>query len=80
FGFRNNDHVPVTASTELNSMPLSFDEPDVSWVNSLVKDVTPVRAGLVGTEKQQYILGKGHHEKLPLWLEQMYMEQEQMVV
>ncbi|XP_071732754.1 zinc finger CCCH domain-containing protein 29-like [Rutidosis leptorrhynchoides] len=47
FGFRNG--VPVNVG----------HEPDVSWVNTLVKDVSP--------------------EKLPLWVDQMFIEQERLV-
>ncbi|KVI07012.1 hypothetical protein Ccrd_014639 [Cynara cardunculus var. scolymus] len=49
-------------------------EPDVSWVNTLVKDVG---VGLHSSpEKHRY---GGGGEKLPQWIEQMYIEQEQMV-
>ncbi|XVF24147.1 hypothetical protein REPUB_Repub13aG0102100 [Reevesia pubescens] len=74
FGFRNNDH----ATTATNDMMTSgIDEPDVSWVHSLVKDVTPMGVGL--QQQQQYSIGKGVRETLPPWVEQMYIEQEQMV-
>lgn len=51
FGFRGNN--PVRAS------PPGFHEPDVSWVNSLVKE-------------------EGHDMRSP-WVEQLYIEQEQLV-
>ncbi|KAK8508279.1 hypothetical protein V6N13_055727 [Hibiscus sabdariffa] len=74
FGFRNNTPAPTTTKDMM--MPSSVDEPDVSWVNSLVKDVTPA----VGpSHQQQYNIGKGVRERLPPWVEQMYIEQEQMV-
>lgn len=68
FGFRSNK---LTTPTTTGSIPSSsnVDEPDVSWVNSLVKDVTPAGQGLFGAEKQQY----------NPWMEQLYIEQEQMV-
>ncbi|XP_039063852.1 zinc finger CCCH domain-containing protein 29-like isoform X2 [Hibiscus syriacus] len=69
FGFRNN----TPAATTMTSY---VDEPDVSWVNSLVKDVTPMGGRSM---QQQYNMGKGVRERLPPWVEQMYLEQEQMV-
>jgi hypothetical protein len=54
-------------------------EPDVSWVNSLVKDVSSVGAGLYSSEQKN--LGANNvHEKIPLWVEQFYMEQEGQMV
>ncbi|CAH1445380.1 unnamed protein product [Lactuca virosa] len=51
------------------------NEPDVSWVNTLVKDVG---VGLHSSpEKHRY--GGAGGDKLPQWIEQMYIEQEQMV-
>ncbi|KAK7372497.1 hypothetical protein VNO80_05878 [Phaseolus coccineus] len=70
FGFRNNG---VSAS------PIAHPEhvePDVSWVHSLVKDVPSERSEMFGGERQQYDLSK---EMLPPWVEQLYIEQEQMV-
>ncbi|QCE01338.1 zinc finger CCCH domain-containing protein 29-like [Vigna unguiculata] len=66
FGFRNNG---VTASPMAQHEHV---EPDVSWVHSLVKDVPSERSEMFGGEKQQYDL-------LPPWVEQLYIEQEQMV-
>ncbi|KAK9063365.1 hypothetical protein SSX86_017235 [Deinandra increscens subsp. villosa] len=44
-------------------------EPDVSWVNTLVKDVSSVGVGLYSSpEKRRY--GGGDGEKLPQWVEQ----------
>ncbi|OAY38402.1 zinc finger CCCH domain-containing protein 29 isoform X2 [Manihot esculenta] len=63
FGFRS------TNSTTAANLTLSkVDEPDVSWVNSLVKDVPTAGFGV-----------KGVHESVPPWMEQLYIEQEQMV-
>lgn len=71
FGFRNNG--VTTASPMAQSEHV---EPDVSWVHSLVKDVPSESSERYGAEKQQYDLSK---EMLPSWVEQMYIEQEQMV-
>jgi len=72
FGFRNNGPAAPTASQHA--------EPDVSWVNSLVKDVPSENSGVYGAENmrqlQQYDLSR---DVLPPWVEQMYKEQEQMV-
>ncbi|KAK2635469.1 hypothetical protein Ddye_030261 [Dipteronia dyeriana] len=71
FGFRSNNlSATKTTTTTTNFMPSpNVDEPDVSWVHSLVRDVPPVGAARFGAEKQQY----------NPWTEQMYIEQEQMV-
>lgn len=68
FGFRNSGNAGATATA---FSPPTIDEPDVSWVHSLVKDVP--------AEKQHYQLNKAVHEVLPPWVEQLYIEQEQMV-
>lgn len=73
FGFRD------TGATTPAVMPSAADEPDISWVNSLVKDVPHDSAGRFAAEQQQYKHGKGGHEVLPPWVEQLYIEQEQMV-
>ncbi|KAJ6726908.1 ZINC FINGER CCCH DOMAIN-CONTAINING PROTEIN 29 [Salix purpurea] len=75
FGFRSNNN---PAATTAASVTASHEEPDVSWVNSLVKDVPPAGSTFFGPEKQ-YSLGRGARESLPPWMEQIYMEQEQMV-
>ncbi|KAJ6322625.1 hypothetical protein OIU77_012462 [Salix suchowensis] len=75
FGFRINNN---PAATTAASVTASHEEPDVSWVNSLVKDVPPAGSTFFGPEKQ-YSLGRGARESLPPWMEQIYMEQEQMV-
>jgi hypothetical protein len=74
FGFRDNN-----VATTRTFVPSAVDEPDVSWVNSLVKDVSHDSSGLFRKEQQQYNPGKGGHEMLPPWVEQLYIEQEQMV-
>ncbi|KAG2723911.1 hypothetical protein I3843_02G169500 [Carya illinoinensis] len=72
FRFRDNN---VATTTFMQS---GVNEPDVSWVNSLVKDVSHESSGHFGTKKAQYNHGNGG-EILPPWLEQLYIEQEQMV-
>ncbi|KAA8539569.1 hypothetical protein F0562_026261 [Nyssa sinensis] len=71
FGFRSGN--PMTTRTSME--PSVADEPDVSWVHSLVKDTSSVGAGLYSSEQKR----GGAHEMLPPWLEQLYIEQEQMV-
>lgn len=74
FGFRDNN-----VATTRTFMPSAVDEPDVSWVNSLVKDVSHDSSGLFRKEQQRYNHVKGGHEMIPPWVEQLYIEQEQMV-
>ncbi|EEF34053.1 transcription factor, putative [Ricinus communis] len=74
FGFRSSNNPTMRTNFALPNV----DEPDVSWVNTLVKDVPPVGSSLFGAERQ-YSIGKGVRESLPPWMEQMYIEQEQMV-
>ncbi|KAF5446716.1 hypothetical protein F2P56_032319 [Juglans regia] len=78
FGFRSNGSSYATSAA---MMPATLNEPDVSWVQSLVKDAPPVKHGQLGYEKeqQQCHLDSGGSEMLPAWVEQLYMEQEQMV-
>jgi hypothetical protein len=79
FGFRSNGSSHATAAA---SMPATVNEPDVSWVQSLVKDAPPAKPGQLGFEKeqqQQCHLDTGGSEMLPAWVEQLYMEQEQLV-
>ena len=68
FGFRNNG--AATASPLAQS---EHAEPDVSWVHSLVPSES---SEIFGAEKQQYDHSK---DMLPPWVEQLYIEQEQMV-
>ncbi|XP_050236875.1 zinc finger CCCH domain-containing protein 66 [Mercurialis annua] len=70
FGIRNNGS---SLSAAASMAATRVDEPDVSWVQSLVKDAPPM-----GFEQQQQChLNTG--EMLPAWVEQLYIEQEQMV-
>ncbi|XP_057510219.1 zinc finger CCCH domain-containing protein 29-like [Actinidia eriantha] len=55
--------------------PSSLDEPDVSWVHSLVKDGSSVGAGLYSSDHSH----GGFNETLPPWVEQLYIEQEQIM-
>jgi hypothetical protein len=76
FGFRSNGSSSATAGA---SVPATVDEPDVSWVQSLVKD-TPAKSGPLGFEEQQQChLNIGGSETLPAWVEQLYMEQKPLV-
>jgi len=73
FGFRSNNAGPPGFKTP------TVEEPDVSWVNTLVRDVSSERSELFGADKKQryHHLNNGGHEMLPSWAEQMYIEQEQ---
>lgn len=75
FGFRSGNTNTPSAMAASN-----IDEPDVSWVNSLVKDVpaggTP--AGAYGGDQRQR-QGGVHDAMQQHWLDQMYIEQEQIV-
>lgn len=79
FGYRSNGS---TIGGNLNLAKTAIDEPDVSWVQSLVKDAPAVKSSQLGFEeqlKQQYHLNSGGPERIPPWVEQLYMEQEPMV-
>ncbi|GLU18862.1 hypothetical protein SLE2022_351390 [Rubroshorea leprosula] len=77
FGFRNNGSNFGNAAA---SMLQTDDEPDVSWVQSLVKDTPPARQfGSDEQQQQQCHLNTRGSEMPPAWVDQMYSEQEQMV-
>ncbi|KAJ9146807.1 hypothetical protein P3X46_029032 [Hevea brasiliensis] len=78
FGIRSNGSSLATAAV---SAPAILYEPDVSWVQSLVKDTPPLNSGHLGVEEQQLQchLNTGGSEMLPAWVEQLCIEQEQMV-
>lgn len=80
FGFRSNGgNIGGSPNTLLQT---TIDEPDVSWVQSLVKDAPTAKSAQLGFEeklKQQYHLNSGGSERIPPWVEQLYMEQEPMV-
>ncbi|OIW09538.1 hypothetical protein TanjilG_30857 [Lupinus angustifolius] len=77
FGFRATNSPLTLAATKA---PPNVDEPDVSWVHSLVKDGPPIESGQYSVEEQrqqpQRYLNNGT-DVVPAWLEQLYMEQEQ---
>ncbi|KAJ8769485.1 hypothetical protein K2173_002975 [Erythroxylum novogranatense] len=73
FGVRSSNNFAARA---VELMPSNIDEPDVSWVNSLVKDVPP--AGTFGAEKQ-YNIVKGVSESVSSWMDPLYIDQEQIV-
>ncbi|PNY16806.1 zinc finger CCCH domain-containing protein 66-like [Trifolium pratense] len=79
FGFLSSNTPLNPAATRAQE---NDDEPDVSWVNSLVKDATPQESGRFSTEDQkrklQYNLNNGT-DAIPAWLEQLYIDQEQTV-
>ncbi|OIW16507.1 hypothetical protein TanjilG_32177 [Lupinus angustifolius] len=84
FGFQSNN-APLTIAT--TTTLANIDEPDVSWVHSLVKDDPLLESDQFNVEDQQqqqqqqrqYNLHDGTNV-VPAWFVQMYMEQEQMVV
>ncbi|KAE8706481.1 zinc finger CCCH domain-containing protein 29-like isoform 2 [Hibiscus syriacus] len=73
FGFRNNN--PTTTATT-NMMASNANGPDVSWVHSIVRDGAPTGERL--QRQQRYSVGKDVQETFPPWMEQMYIEQEQV--
>ncbi|KAJ7959825.1 Zinc finger CCCH domain-containing protein [Quillaja saponaria] len=73
FGFRSNSSIKAT-------VPAAADELDVSWVHSHVEDCPPTKSGQFNIEEQQQChIDNGSSDMLPAWVEQLYMEQEQMV-
>ncbi|XWS71566.1 hypothetical protein CRYUN_Cryun03dG0148800 [Craigia yunnanensis] len=77
FGFRSSGSNLGNAAS---SMTPTSDEPDVSWVQSLVKDTPAGQFSFEDDRQQQCHLNTAGAEMLPAWVEQLYMEQEQMVV
>ncbi|CAK9164197.1 unnamed protein product [Ilex paraguariensis] len=79
FGFRSSGSSSTTPTAFVQT---TNDEPDVSWVQSLVKDAPSIKPGHSGFDDEQhgqYHLNGGGSEMLPQWVEQLYMEPEQMV-
>ncbi|KAB2080811.1 hypothetical protein ES319_A05G091800v1 [Gossypium barbadense] len=74
FGFRSSGSNLGNAPRSISS---TTDEPDVSWVQSLVVD--PPSAGQLSFEEEQCHRNPGGAELLPAWVEQLYMDQKQMV-
>ncbi|KAE9615147.1 hypothetical protein Lal_00048388 [Lupinus albus] len=79
FGFGSNN-APLTIAT--NTVLANIDEPDLSWVHSLVNDDPLQEYDQFNVEdrqqQRQYHLHNGTNV-VPAWFEQMYMDQEQMV-
>ncbi|KAL5580733.1 hypothetical protein UlMin_013175 [Ulmus minor] len=78
FGLRSNGS---SYGAPASPRPATVDEPDVSWVQSLVVDAPQSKHASFNSfeEQQQCHYDSGSSEPLPAWVEQMYMEQEQMV-
>ncbi|KAJ8540455.1 hypothetical protein K7X08_030374 [Anisodus acutangulus] len=74
FGFRGGNGGTPTRSSPI--APSQVNEPDVSWVHSLVKDVSSTGTGLYSSEQKH---GGGVSDSIPPWLEQMYIDQERIV-
>ncbi|KAI7732277.1 hypothetical protein M8C21_004849, partial [Ambrosia artemisiifolia] len=79
WGFEDANKLRKSASFGYGGATMNANhEPDVSWVNTLVKDVGTGANG--SPEMHRYSRGNdAGGEKLPQWIEQMYIEQEQMV-
>ncbi|OMO84370.1 Zinc finger, CCCH-type [Corchorus capsularis] len=78
FGFRSSSSNFANAAPSVSS---TADEPDVSWVQSLVKETSSTGQFSFEDElqqQQQCHINSGGAEMLPAWVE-LYMEQEQMV-
>ncbi|KAI3907815.1 hypothetical protein MKW98_027127 [Papaver atlanticum] len=88
FGFRTNNTSMGSPPETMASLAHPGDEPDVSWVQSLVKDA-PQQSGSPNRRfsleeqqiqmQKQYHLNNGGMDMLSPYMEQLYMEQEQMV-
>ncbi|KAJ4970286.1 hypothetical protein NE237_003385 [Protea cynaroides] len=80
FGFRNgssNNGMVMGAAP----MAPTVDEPDLSWLEPLVKDPQSVGVNAFGLDQQQqqYHLDSGGYEMPAPWGEQLFMDQEQIV-
>ncbi|KAL6977476.1 hypothetical protein U1Q18_026275 [Sarracenia purpurea var. burkii] len=73
FGFRSGN---TNSPPGMGMVRSAVDEPDVSWVHSLVKDVSSVGAGLYSSDQKRQGLKE---TTLPPWVEQVYIDQEQLV-
>ncbi|KAI5674987.1 hypothetical protein M9H77_05937 [Catharanthus roseus] len=74
FGFRNNGNNLGTAAGA-TSVPRTINEPDTTWVPS----ARPSEVDFDEHHQQQHYLNGGGQEMLPLWVDQLCMEQEQIV-
>lgn len=81
FGIRSSGGSYGAGQGPTASPMATVDEPDVSWVQSLVVDAPPLKPAQFNSfeEQQQCHFDNGASEMSQAWLEQMYMEQEQMV-
>ncbi|MBA0858221.1 hypothetical protein Goshw_023035 [Gossypium schwendimanii] len=61
------------------SMSPTSNEPDVSWVQSLVKDTSSEQLSFEDEQQQYYQVNTRDSAMFPAWVEQSYMEQEQMM-
>ncbi|KAG9143482.1 hypothetical protein Leryth_016489 [Lithospermum erythrorhizon] len=77
FGARNNGKASMRRREA--SPPDTADEHEVSWVQSLVKDVPSSDPFLYTYRNNQQQLNNGNSEMYPSWVDQLYMEQEQIV-
>ncbi|CAL9236285.1 unnamed protein product [Arabidopsis halleri] len=77
FGIHGNNNNSVSRPARDYS-----DEPDVSWVNSLVKENAPERAFGLSERVGNTVNGAAGRDqfKLPSWAEQMYIDHEQQIV
>ncbi|KAK4792609.1 hypothetical protein SAY86_023044 [Trapa natans] len=76
FGFRTTGGGGISAASMGTA---AFHEPDVSWVNTLVKDVPPAETRAFSAETQRYVnSGKEAREMFSPWGEQLYIEPEKM--
>ncbi|CAI9106984.1 OLC1v1006241C1 [Oldenlandia corymbosa var. corymbosa] len=74
FGFRSNGSSFASSSVSNSA--------DLPWVHSLGKEVPPENLGPVDFDNEdhrQYLRNSGGSETLPSWIDQLYMEQEQIL-
>ncbi|RDX99016.1 Zinc finger CCCH domain-containing protein 66, partial [Mucuna pruriens] len=77
FGIRSSNNPLTNASTKVQANV--DDEPDVSWVHSLVKDAPPESGEYSVEDLRKKLQCHNGTDAIPAWLEQLYSEQEQMV-
>ncbi|KAK4750171.1 hypothetical protein SAY87_027620 [Trapa incisa] len=77
FGFRSNGSSTAAAPV----VAAALNEPDVSWINTLVKDAPPAEVGVFRAHVQGYMNrgSKGVRDMVSPWVEPLYIEPEQMV-
>ncbi|KAA3456256.1 zinc finger CCCH domain-containing protein 66-like [Gossypium australe] len=74
--FQNSD---TNFGNPSQSTSPTSNEPDVSWVQSLVKDTSSEQLSFEDEQQQQYQVNTRDSAMFPAWVEQSYMEQEQMM-